>query len=423
MKPGSPDLSQYDRMLHLLGRIVAHRQHHPTTRSDQLYYELLLGYFERLRRAGEEGKAIAAYGIILPNELLYAMDIVPLHMELGSSVVVALLNAYEEAFCVARGWGLPPELCSAHRTMAAVHLRRWVPRPDFVVWSNTICGSSGKSGELVQRLWDIPGFFLDRPYRWDSSEIDYFAAELEELVSFLEGQVGRRLDWDRLSQVLAISAEMVEQERAINRLRSRVPCPGLNRHINQFVVVDWLFGGTPEGAAFARTVREEMEAMAKQGKTHGEERFRLLSIFPPPLYRWKLVDWMQREGGASLVGDPFCFHWQEWEPDFSRPLQSLARKYLLEPHSRTMHGAAREAVEAAVAQATEAKAQGAIYWASAGCPQGCAMVPAVKEALGQRAGIPTLVVDMEVNDPTFVSEEELKEKLEAFFETLEEERE
>ena len=408
---------QYRAMLRVLEGIVKHRRASPTTASDLHYYELMLEYFQRLGRAREEGKTIAGFGIILPNEILYAMDIVPLHLELGSSALVAILNAYEEAFSRSKAFGLPPEMCSAHRALAAVHLLRWVPSPDVVVWSNTICSSCAKSGELVARLWDVPGFYLDRPYRWTPGDIGYFTRELEEMVAFLEDRTGKKLSWDRLQETLEHSARMVRLEQEIRKLRMQVPSPALNRYINQFVVIDWLYGGTPQGEAFARTVRDEMASRLAQGNSR--ERLRLVSLFPPPLYRWKLVDWMQKERGVSLVADPFCFHWVDWEPDPSRPLESLAWKCFLEPHCRTMHGPVEWAIEAAVTDALESRAQGAIYWAAAGCPQGCGMVRPLRDALRDRADLPTLVVDMEVNDPSFVPLEVLQEKLDSFFETLE----
>jgi len=66
----------------------------------------------------------------------------------------------------------------------------------------------------------------------------------------------------------------------------------------------------------------------------------------------------------------------------------------------------------------EHKAEGAIYWAHIGCRQTCATIKMVKDALAEKAGIPTLVVDIDTGDPSFVSDEELKDKLEGFFELL-----
>jgi hypothetical protein len=44
----------------------------------------------------------------------------------------------------------------------------------------------------------------------------------------------------------------------------------------------------------------------------------------------------------------------------------------------------------------------------------------LKDSLQEKAGIPTLVLDNDTYDPTYVPEDQLKDKLEEFFELLEE---
>ena len=84
-----------------------------------------------------------------------------------------------------------------------------------------------------------------------------------------------------------------------------------------------------------------------------------------------------------------------------------------------MHGPADEGMVPDIIQdAVEFKAQGAIYWAHIGCRTSCAMIRTVKDALREKVGIPTLVLDMDILDPSFVSDAQMKEKLEGFFETL-----
>ena len=63
-------------------------------------------------------------------------------------------------------------------------------------------------------------------------------------------------------------------------------------------------------------------------------------------------------------------------------------------------------------------AQWGLFFAMINCRQGCAMVRPVKDALLREAGIPTVVVDIDVLDPSFVSDDDIKDKLEGFFEVL-----
>jgi len=71
-------------------------------------------------------------------------------------------------------------------------------------------------------------------------------------------------------------------------------------------------------------------------------------------------------------------------------------------------------------EAEEYKADGAIYWAHIGCRQTCATMRIIKDALMEQLGIPTLIMDCDLADPTYVSGEQIKDKLEEFFELLDE---
>ena len=68
----------------------------------------------------------------------------------------------------------------------------------------------------------------------------------------------------------------------------------------------------------------------------------------------------------------------------------------------------------------EYKVDGAIYWAHIGCRQTCATTRIIKDTLMDQAGVPTLIVDHDLADPTYAPAEQLQDKLDEFFELLEE---
>jgi hypothetical protein len=61
---------------------------------------------------------------------------------------------------------------------------------------------------------------------------------------------------------------------------------------------------------------------------------------------------------------------------------------------------------------------GAIYWADVGCRQSCATIKLFKDILGE-IDVPVLTIDCDVVDPTVTGEEEVRAKMEQFFEMLE----
>ena len=155
-----------------------------------------------------------------------------------------------------------------------------------------------------------------------------------------------------------------------------------------------------------------------------EERYRLIHLFMPPFGGGqRILDWMEAEHGAVGVAEPYCMTWGPGELDPEKPLESLARKTFFKPIARQMHGPVEEGVLAdALHDAQVFKADGAIFWAHAGCREACACIKMVKDGLMEKLGIPTLVVDMDLCDSTFVTTDQIKDKLEGFFEILDDRR-
>lgn len=415
------EMDNLDKVIESLGRIVEHRKAHPTMKSEELYYDLLRQYFQRLRQVKEEGKYIVGYTVMIPVEIFYAMDIVPMQLEFSAGMVPALLNKQQEYLSTAAGYGLAPETCSGHRMLTAAVIQGALPRPDAIVWSNQVCDNTAKSGDALMELYECPGFFLDRPYRYTEKEFQYFVRELRRLIEFLGDITGQKMDWDKLRETVELSEKAISLIREIKKLRNTIPAPMRNRCMMQQMMIEWYWGGRPEAIKFFQTVRDEIKERVEKNESPAlQEQYRLLTLFLPPSYMMKTLDWMEREHGAMSVMEPYIFGWAEGEMDPNKPLESLTHKAFYRSLARQMHGPMADGiVRDAVEEAIDYKAEGAIYWAHIGCRQACATIRSTKDALMEKAGIPTLVIDCDIADPSLTSEEEVKTKLEGFFEILE----
>ena len=68
--------------------------------------------------------------------------------------------------------------------------------------------------------------------------------------------------------------------------------------------------------------------------------------------------------------------------------------------------------------AEQYKVDGAVYWAFIGCRHTCATIRIFKDILTE-IDVPMVTIDCDLVDPTINSEEEIRGKLEQFFELLE----
>lgn len=408
-------------MVDILEAMHRHRKARPTITSDEVYYELMGNYYKKILNAKQEGKFIGGHTVMSPIEIFHAMDIVPLHLESTAAMMTIMLNKYGEYLSAASESGLAPEICSAHRILAASTLKKEMPQPDFILWTNQVCDNTAKSGDLLMEEFRCPGFFLERPYSGNGIRFHYFVRELERLIQFLEEQTGRKMDYERLRDVVALSWRIVQLYREIYQLRKAMPAPMRNRTFVNMLIAGWLCVGTHEGVTYLELIRDEIREKVenKQGAIP-QERFRLISCFIPPFYELKLLDWLEREYGASIVMEPGSVWLGKEEIDLSQPLESLAKINLQFSTIKQMHGPAENFVQDTLRIAKEFKPHGALYFAHIGCRQACALIRSIKDALQKEYNIPTLILDCDIMDPSFTSTDDLKDKFEGFFEMLSE---
>ena len=388
-------------------------------KSEVMYYQMLADYYTRLLNAREAGDFVAAHTVFFPSEIMYAMDIVPMHLETTSWMMALFLGEYAALLSAGAELGLAPEICSPHRGLAGAFATDALPRPDVILWSNMVCDNTAKSGELLMKLTGCPGFFLDHPFQNTEGEMNYLVEELADMVRFLEEQSGRKMDWDRLSQGVARMDRQIELLRQVGKLRQAVPSPFHPQGFLELLTIDYLFAGRPEATEYLETLCQELAEAVSQGKgAVPKERFRLMTLFLPPMYLIGFLERISQEYGAVSVTEPFFCSWGEGRLDPSKPLESVARKSYMLPEMRMYGPLDDRALSEIVDSAKQYKIDGAIYYADIGCRHTCATIKLFKDVLDE-LDIPVLTLDCDVVDPTIASEEEIRDKLERFFELLE----
>ncbi|MFC1945057.1 2-hydroxyacyl-CoA dehydratase subunit D [Chloroflexota bacterium] len=418
------DHTKLDEARKVLERILEHRKVSPTLKSDELYYEYLVQYIRNIQTARDNGKYIVAHTAAVPQEIFWAMDTVPMHLELIPMLQAQLLNGYEDMFSAARGMGLSTDICTAQRIMPAAISLGWVPRPDAVAWSNHVCDNSAKMGDIPVELYGCPSFFLDRPYHAEERHVRYFSRQLMDLVGFLEGLTGQEMNWDKLLEVMEYSRQVVELYREVSELRKAVPAPMRSRCYIPMSGMEFQ-SGTQEAVAYFESLRNEIKGNVDAGKgCIPQERYRYMTLLVPPYFLLRLLDWMEKKHAAVSVCEPQNNpHWGQWVIDPAKPLESLANKSFRYSFYNSVQGPAEDSVlRYAVRDAIEYKAEGAIFWAHIGCRHSNAYMKMMRDILMEKVGIPTLVIDMDYLDPTYVGEDEIKGQIEGFFELLEDRR-
>jgi benzoyl-CoA reductase/2-hydroxyglutaryl-CoA dehydratase subunit BcrC/BadD/HgdB len=388
-------------------------------KSELIYNKMLTDYFTNIRDARSKGNFLALHTVFMPAEILRAMNIVPMHAETTTWMTAIFTQKSSEVLAAASAMGLATEICSAHRGLAGAYKIGALPRPDVVLWSALMCDNTSKSGEVLMDINRCPGFFLDHPFRSEKSETDYLVDELKNLVQFLQAASGHDLDWDLLSRIITEMDKQMELSRAICNLRKHVPSPFPPQRFFELLMVHYLFAGLPEATLYLETLLQEMKDNVNQGRgLYLKERFRLMSLLVPPMHLLGFLSRMPKEYGAVSVVEPLFSLWADGRLDPEKPLESIAQRLFMFPEMCMFGPLDDRVIKSTVDSARQFKVDGAICYAHIGCRQTGGVIKVLKDVLNE-ADVPVLTLDCDILDPTIASEEEIRGKMEQFFELLE----
>ncbi len=404
------------------------------SQTDALYYKLLTDHYRDMRDARKMGKKLVFHTALLPTEILYAMDVVPGAVVGICDSLNSFNNTWEQALASAKAFGIASEICANIRMEVGTVLNGVVPRPDAMVMSNISCDNVAMVGDLLVRLWDCPSYYVDLPYRYDEASVAYLTRTLHGLVVFLEGLTGRKLDWDRLLQAMEYARHMMELQRELDELRK--VSPALLRDLVLFEDnISFHFMGASEAVTFFCALRDEAKARVAQGAGHvREEKYRLLTVFQPPPWGWKLFDWMEREHGVTVVYEPIFAHWGSWDWDPANPLEALARKTFMRRLFRAEHGPIELLEEDIVSRVKEYNVDGVINFCNVSCRAKSTAHRLIKDKIREGAGVPYFAIEHDGRGPgerkmganlgrlsdvaDFDSETDLRDKVESFLEMI-----
>jgi benzoyl-CoA reductase subunit B len=397
-------------------------------------------WFGELGTAPERA-APAAYVFVMGSlaELLRSFGFAVVFPEINS-LQTAVRHAAAGFLGQAEDLGYSPDICGYVKADVAVQARGGehpmgrIPRPALAV-ATTACNTYVKWAEIWERLYRVPVFTLDVPGTRQAGQDEgpdspgferdrrYVEGQLGELIALCERVTGRPFDVDRLRQAMAATNELVAawaRVLAANRAR---PAP-FNALVEGTVYLGVLnaFRGTATGARYMRELAEELEWKAAQGiGTLGEETWRLVFLGVPcyPIFR-RFNELFTSHGGV-FVGSTYLWFasggaHRPFTYDLERPLESLATGVLLQVRA-AMDSMFHQ--DRALAELLDPFGiDGVVFHSVKSCRTTSTGMADARRALLSRRDVPSLLIDSDMMDQRVVSEAQLKNRIEAFFEGL-----
>ena len=303
--------------------------------STAAYRRLMTAYYFIVKHPNWFGKKVAWITSGGPVEPLYAMGVLPFYPENYGAMCgasrrsVALCEAAEQR-------GYSHDLCSYALTDIGSSLTGQgpmgrLPKPDFLVCGNNICGTVIKWYEIQARHFNVPLFFFDTPFihgEIQEHTLNYVQNQMKEYISFLEKQVKYPFSEKRFQKVCSRSFETITLWKEILDMPRHYPAPlaAFDAFIHMAPIVT--LRGTRWAARYYRKLKRELEERVKKGVgAFAREEIRLIWDNIPIWYDIRNLSNMLSSQGAVLVADTYTSAWALDQLDLIQPLNGLAKAY------------------------------------------------------------------------------------------------
>ena len=397
-------------------------------------------WFEGLTRAAEQNGP-AAYVFVMGSlaELLRVFDFSIVFPEINS-LQAAVRRVAHEYLNQAEDYGYSPDICGYVKADVAVQLRGGehpmgrIPKPRIAVLTNA-CNTYIKWAEIWERMYRIPTFTLDVPgsrqaggQTWPGerdfeNDRRYVLAQLRELIARLEEISGQKFDIDRLRETLRHANGMsLGWKRVLELNQSQPSVFNALSDGTIYLGVSNGFRGAPEGARYFNDLADEMAFKAEHHiGTLTDERHRLIFVGVPCYPIFRRFSELFTEWGGTFVTSTYLWFASGgsnagYQYDLAHPLESLAEGLLI--NVRDAMDSMFFQTEILARMIDDYHADGVVFHPIKSCRTVSTGLADNRRALMKLRDIPTLFIESDMMDRRVVSEAQLKNRVDAFFEGL-----
>ena len=360
-----------------------------------------------------------------PVELLRAFDFYTFYPE-NHGALCGAQKLGPELCAAAEERGYHQDLCSYARIDLGTFFSGRspvgkLPKPDLLFASNNICQTVVYWYRALAHCWKVPRIVFDTPYNFEEmtdTEVSYMVRQLEEMIPVLEQVSRRRFNHRRFQDIvrLALDASLTWGE-VLTTMRAR-PSPmtifDAFGHLAPIVSLR----GLPVAWDYYRILLDELKERVEGGVgAIKNERKRLMWDNIAIWYKMRDLSNLFAEHGMNFVTATYTNAWAETAAylDEARPFESMAKAYSLVILNNSLNHRLR-LMERLVG---EYEVDGLVIHSARSCKPYSVGQYDLKRLLMERLGVPSVVIEADITDFRAYSEEQVRTRLEAFFEAVE----
>jgi benzoyl-CoA reductase/2-hydroxyglutaryl-CoA dehydratase subunit BcrC/BadD/HgdB len=392
--------------------------------------KFMADYYYELDSAAKTGeKKVAWCTSVGPAEILRAMGFLVYFPETHSAMLGSSRMA-TDLIPKANAIGYSPDICSYLTADIGAHLEKvsplskvfegiqGPPKPDVLVFSTNQCRDVQDWFNFYGQEYGVPVLGVHSfvgVQAVGESLIQSIADQMKSLIPPLARISGIPFDLERLKATVALSRECSELWRQVLDTAAAVPSP-----------ITFFDGTTLMGAAVVgrgtqaandcyRTLLKELNQRISDGEgAVADERFRIYWDGMPVWGRLSAHAKLFASLKANVLASTYCNSWIFSAMDPDDPFESMARAY----------------TELFIVRADDPKedyirrmlaffqVDGIIYHDAKTCPNNSNCRYGMPQRIEKQTGIPSLIINGDLNDLRLISDEQTKTNVEAFIEQL-----
>ena len=378
-------------------------------------YDIQVAQWAQIRDAHKNGKKVIAFGGPVPVDLMYAFDCQPYYLDqlpLSTAPNVDMTAKFVD-LCEAH---TNQSMCSIDKVeMGALLADQVGVKPDAFVYSTVPCDSSRIAYPVMEKIWNVPTFNVDLPFRRDRRGEDYLIAQTKEFITFMEELTGTKLDWEKFKESMKVANHTNELIEKCADLRKHTPCP----LPGTLLVTNACMSGQAADPAMATFLEKEVETGEMMldlgmGACMNGEKYRMLFLQNMLWTSLKSYGYLEREYGAVCIMDVlghFKGDFYEHMDDKEDCFRIMSHKMMNLP---MIHGAAGpvEYYENRISYLMDNfNINTSVFLGHVGCKHTWASTKILSDFIQEKYGIPTLLLDVDYIDGRYKSAEEVQDAI------------
>jgi benzoyl-CoA reductase/2-hydroxyglutaryl-CoA dehydratase subunit BcrC/BadD/HgdB len=402
----------------------------PKIQATKTMKEIMAAYFHELDEASKNPDEMVAWCTSVgPAELLLSFGFKVYYPENHGAMLGATRKAME-LIPVANALGYSPDICSYLTSdigsflkndspMLSAYNMDEFPKPDIVAYNTNQCRDVQEWMSYYSRKFEIPIIGINSPDKVDELQESHIRAseiQFESLIEPLEKVSGNSYNEARLREVVGLSKECTRLWRQVLETATHEPSPITffddTIHMGPAVVLR----GSSQAVDYYKLLLAELQERNENNIAAVEdEQFRLYWEGMPIWGKLRDMSNLFLKHKTCVVASTYCNSWIFDGFDPQRPLYGMAKAYT-EIFINRSENMKEKYIKDMV---KKYKIDGIIFHDSKTCPSNSNARYGMPDRLKEQ-GIPSLVLDGDLNDLRCYSEEQSKTKIEAFIEQLQE---